>query len=92
MDIVNGYPCFNCTDIENAKKNIDPAKAKQGVALQIAELEQTRDRFGPAVRLDGALAAAAARPGAPLDAVTSPSATGGPFDRPPRGTQLDVTA
>jgi len=25
MEIVNGYPCFNCTDVANAKKGIDPA-------------------------------------------------------------------
>lgn len=26
MEIVNGYPCFNCSDTAKAKKNIDPAK------------------------------------------------------------------
>ena len=25
IEIVNGYPCFNCTDVANAKKGIDPA-------------------------------------------------------------------
>ena len=24
MEIVNGYPCRDCTDVEKAKKGIDP--------------------------------------------------------------------
>ena len=28
MDIVNGYPCKDCTDIELAKKGIDPKNPK----------------------------------------------------------------
>ena len=30
MEVVNGYPCKNCTDVELAKKGIDPAKPKDG--------------------------------------------------------------
>ena len=26
MELVNGFPCFNCTDVELAKKGINPAK------------------------------------------------------------------
>ena len=26
MELVNGYPCFNCTDVELAKKGVNPAK------------------------------------------------------------------
>ena len=26
MELVNGYSCFNCTDVELAKKGINPAK------------------------------------------------------------------
>ena len=26
MELVNGYPCFNCTDVDLAKKGINPAK------------------------------------------------------------------
>ncbi|MGX9964519.1 hypothetical protein ACVFYP_14410 [Roseomonas sp. F4] len=29
MEIVNGYPCRDCTDVARAKKNIDPAKPEQ---------------------------------------------------------------
>ena len=30
MQIVNGYVCQNCTDVENAMKYIDPAHPQQG--------------------------------------------------------------
>jgi hypothetical protein len=32
MEIVNGYPCRDCTDVARAKRNIDPARPEQGVA------------------------------------------------------------
>ena len=30
MEIVNGFPCKNCTDVDYAKKHIDPAHPKSG--------------------------------------------------------------
>ncbi len=30
MQLVNGYQCNNCTDIDYAKKNIDPAHPEDG--------------------------------------------------------------
>ena len=30
ITFVNGYQCSNCTDIDNAKKNIDPAHPQDG--------------------------------------------------------------
>lgn len=30
IEIVNGYPCKNCTDVEYAKKGVDPAHPKDG--------------------------------------------------------------
>jgi hypothetical protein len=30
MQLVNGFECRNCTDIDNAKKHIDPAHPKDG--------------------------------------------------------------
>ena len=30
MDVVNGYICKNCTEIDLAKKGIDPARPKDG--------------------------------------------------------------
>jgi hypothetical protein len=29
MQIVNGYVCQNCTDVENAKKYVDPSHPRQ---------------------------------------------------------------
>lgn len=71
MEIVNGYPCKNCTDVENARKGIDPAKPQAGPngvnAIDAAkEADKSRDAAktaadgpadrGPAVTLSGALA------------------------------------
>jgi hypothetical protein len=30
MEVVNGYVCRNCTDVDYAKKSIDPAHPKDG--------------------------------------------------------------
>ena len=32
IDLVNGYVCHNCSDVELAKRNIDPAHPKDGSA------------------------------------------------------------
>ena len=32
IDLVNGYVCHNCSDVELAKRNIDPAHPKDGPA------------------------------------------------------------
>ncbi len=34
MEIVNGYPCRDCTDVARAKRGIDPARPDQGPAPQ----------------------------------------------------------
>ncbi len=31
MQVVNGYPCFNCGDVAKAKRNIDPAAPQPNV-------------------------------------------------------------
>ncbi len=74
MDVVNGYPCKNCTDVELAKKGVDPARPKDGpngVYRTAREDEATKadasrsvqdskpSDYGPAVKLDGALAGVA---------------------------------
>ena len=33
MQIVNGFVCMNCTDVERAQKFIDPAHPDQGTTL-----------------------------------------------------------
>jgi hypothetical protein len=36
---VNGFSCRNCTDVDNAKKNIDPAHPKSGPFNSTAETD-----------------------------------------------------
>jgi hypothetical protein len=51
MEIVNGYVCRNCSDVELAKKGVDPAKPKEA-----PQADEARPDRGPAVQLSGALA------------------------------------
>ena len=48
---VNGYACKNCTDVDYAKKNIDPAHPKDGPYGVNAKTSET-----PAVTFGGVLA------------------------------------
>ena len=43
MQIVNGFVCMNCTDVEHAQKGIDPAHPKQD-----ATVAGPRDASSPA--------------------------------------------
>ena len=36
MEIVNGFPCFNCTDVDRARHNIDPAAPRLSPAVKAA--------------------------------------------------------
>ena len=78
MQIVNGYVCQTCTDVENAKKYIDPAHPQQGPAGKEdakpkAHLTAAAVTFGgtlsdpPPTRRDGDPAEHARRPGARID-------------------------
>lgn len=74
MEVVNGYPCKTCTDVEFAKKCVDPARPDDGPngvyktdpakdsdkaqSLNKAEDNKPVD-YGPAVKFDGALAGVA---------------------------------
>ena len=51
---VNGYQCKNCTDVDNAKKNIDPAHPQSGPFGIDAKIDPTRSQI-PAVTYGGAL-------------------------------------
>jgi len=33
MEIVNGFVCMNCTDVDRAKKSIDPAHPNQAATV-----------------------------------------------------------
>lgn len=69
MEIVNGYPCKNCTDVDYAKKGIDPAHPKDGpygvnARPKPGETDgaEAPKGFGPAVTFGGALAERPAQP------------------------------
>ena len=71
MEVVNGYVCKNCTDVEYAKKGVDPAHPKDGPdgvykadkSDRSSATQQAQDNspvdYGPAVKFDGALAGVA---------------------------------
>lgn len=68
---VNGFSCKNCTDVEYAKKHIDPAHPKDGPYGVNAD---KKSKFGPSIAFGGALSGAKAgeaprayEPGATLD-------------------------
>ena len=82
MQMINGFACKDCTDIDYARKHIDPAHPKDGPYGINAQPRpgdpKAADR--PAVILDGALA------GAPSSQSVLPRSRFEP------GRQLDLTA
>ena len=76
---VNGYSCKNCTDVDYAKKHIDPAHPKEG-PYGVDAKSDPKAAHGPAVTFSGQLAA--------LASTLGPSAI--PAAPPPR--RLDVSA
>ncbi len=73
---VNGFSCKNCTDVDYAKKHIDPAHPKDG-PFGINAQEPARGN-PPAFRLDGIFSGQAVTPAAqPVPAV---------------GTRLNISA
>jgi hypothetical protein len=74
--MVNGYSCKNCTDVDNAKRNIDPQRPQDG-PFGVNRLPKPGEaqpaNSSPAVILGGALSQLAKGDSAP----SSPSATQG---------------
>lgn len=56
MELINGFQCYNCTDVAYAKRNIDPAHPKDGPYGVNAKDEPKGAQWGEAVKLGGALA------------------------------------
>lgn len=54
---VNGFSCRNCTEVDEAKKHIDPARPKDG-PYGINARDRPKDAHGPAVILAGRLSGA----------------------------------
>ncbi len=65
MELVNGYRCYNCTDVDYAKRNIDPAHPKDGPygvnatddprQAGKASSDRSSDPWGASVVLGGSL-------------------------------------
>jgi hypothetical protein len=75
---VNGYSCKNCTDVDYAKKNIDPAHPKDGPYGVNAKDRPAPLAESPAVTFGGVLAGVSASRAAPSTAT--------------QGQRLDVSA
>jgi hypothetical protein len=71
---VNGYACNNCTEVDEAKKHIDPAHPKDG-PFGIDAPKDSKAGASPAVTFGGALAGLSQAGGIP-----TPSATGSRLD------------
>jgi hypothetical protein len=74
---VNGFQCKNCTDVDYAKKHIDPAHPKSGPYGVNAATDPSQKS---SVILGGALKG--------MDGGDEPAA---PQDKPATGAQLDIT-
>ena len=76
---VNGYQCWNCTDVANAKKHIDPEHPKAGpYGIDAANDPSLRNDPKAAVTFGGNLRA--------------PAQTSSTANTPDIGAQLDITA
>lgn len=86
--MVNGFQCKNCTDVDYAKKHIDPQHPKSGpYGIDAKDDPTVRDsspvRFGGALKVLNGLQAA----GAAANNSLSPSQP----QSPPTGAQLDLS-
>ncbi len=99
INLVNGYVCHNCTDVDYAKKGIDPAHPNKNDPLNpktkaqnaIAGADQTQIK--PVVILSGALAKLAAA-NSPDAVPSSTAANQNPSlasDASMTGTQLNIS-
>lgn len=70
---VNGYSCKNCTDVDYAKKHIDPAHPKDG-PYGIDARNNPTSKTSPAVILDGRLAGLNSSASSPSAPSTTPTA------------------
>jgi hypothetical protein len=77
--LVNGYECRNCTDVDNAKKGIDPAHPKSGPYGIDASTDPSRT-FDPAVTFGGALSGLNASPSASGPGGSPPAASPSTLD------------
>ncbi len=55
-EMINGYPCKTCTDVDYAKKNIDPAHPKDGPFGVDNPEKVAKDAHDKAIKFGGSLA------------------------------------
>jgi hypothetical protein len=92
MEIINGYVCRNCTDVELAKRGVDPAKPKDDPKSPSYDPAQAKaDHHGPAFQLSDALKAASAI-GSAASGLPPVNATGDSGHVTPPGTHVDISA
>lgn len=99
MELVNGYPCFNCTDVDLAKKGINPAKPQDDPrspnydpTSAKATKASSGGRDSSAVTFGGSLIALN---GAQSSGQDQSSLSGSPRQQPQRlqpGSTLDISA
>jgi hypothetical protein len=80
---VNGFSCKNCTDVDYAKKHIDPAHPKSGPYGIDAKSDPTQSKL-PSVTFGGALSKLN------TSAQTATATTAAQNSEP--GSQLDLSA
>jgi hypothetical protein len=89
FSLVNGFICHNCTDIDYAKRHVDPQHPKDGPYG--IDKDQAGDH-GPAVTFGGSLADPSSRTGVsavnPVDASQRPPEAS---DQRPGG-RIDISA
>lgn len=85
---VNGFQCKNCTDVDNAKKHIDPQHPKSGPYGVNAKDDPTV-RNSPAVQFGGALTGLSGLQATCVAANNSLSANNP--EPPTTGSRLDFT-
>jgi hypothetical protein len=82
---VNGFLCKNCTDVDNAKKHIDPAHPRSGPyginAKDDPTVKPSAVKPSPAVVFGGA-----------LSALNASNDSADPAQRSSTATQLDISA
>lgn len=81
---VNGYECRNCTDVDLAKKHIDPAHPKSGPYNIDAKTDPTR-------ALQNATSQSAVSFGGQLAGISTSGSAAGPTSSSALGSQLDLS-
>jgi len=94
VQIVNGYLCMNCCDVDKARLGQDPHQSTDQIQKQIdRQLHPLAPHnFGPAVTLGGSLQRTASAQGGNDDGTRASSGTNPPQNAGAvAGSQLDLT-